>query len=214
MTRHADESLARTLRPAVSQLQALQRNALGPLVVAVDGRSGSGKTTVARLLAEQLDTACVRCDDFFAADIPAAGWDARSPTQRAADCLDWRRLRTEVIEPLRAGHAARWFAFDFEAGARADGSYALRTVPTEQAPRPLVLLDGAYSARPELADLIDYAILVEAPAPLRLARLASRETSRFLEAWHARWGAAEDHYFTSVRPPSAFDVVLRLDGAA
>jgi hypothetical protein len=77
-----------------------------------------------------------------------------------------------------------------------------------------VLLDGAYSARPELADIMDYAILVEAPELLRRSRLAARERPQFLEEWHARWGAAEEYYFTRVRPPSTFDLVLEPDGAA
>ncbi len=183
-------------------------------MVAIDGRSGAGKSTVARRLAEELDAAWVPCDDFFAADIPATGWETRTAAQRAADALDWRRLRGEVIERLRAGQVARWFAFDFEAGVRADGTYAMRAVPTEQAPRPVVLLDGAYSARPELADLIDCAILVVAPASQRRPRLAAREAPRVLEAWHARWDAAEEYYYTIIRPPSTFDIVLRLDGTA
>jgi para-aminobenzoate synthetase len=180
-------------------------------VVAIDGRSGAGKSTVARILAEALEAACIPCDDFFAADVSAAGWDARTPAERAADALDWRRLRREVLEPLRAGRVARWAAFDFVAGARSDGSYGMRTIQTEQAPRPVVLLDGAYSSRPELADLLDCTILVEAPAPVRRARLAAREQPDFLAAWDARWGAAEEYYFTRIRPPADFEIVLRPD---
>jgi len=205
---------ASTLGPVVERLRALQQGASTPLVVAIDGRSGAGKSTVARHLAGELHAALIPCDDFFAADIPASGWDARSPAQRATDALDWRRLRSEVIEPLRTGAVARWFPFDFAAGVRADGTYAMRTVPTEQVPRPVVLLDGAYSARPELADIMDYAILVEAPELWRRSRLAARERPQFLAEWHARWDAAEEYYFTRVRPPSTFDLVLALDGAA
>ena len=37
----------------------------GPLVVAIDGRCGSGKTTVAALLAQRLDCTVLHADDFF-----------------------------------------------------------------------------------------------------------------------------------------------------
>jgi uridine kinase len=210
--KHASSGLIEALEPVASRIRARQRNATAPLVVAIDGRSGAGKSTVASLLTDLLDAACVPCDDFFTADIPAAGWEARTAAERASDALDWRRLRTEVIEPIRAGNTARWLAFDFAAGARPDGTYAMRAVSSEQPPRPILLLDGAYSTRPELADVIDVAILVEAPAPVRLARLAAREAPGFLEGWRARWDAAEEHYFTRVRPASTFDVVLRLEG--
>jgi len=79
---------------------------------------------------------------------------------------------------------------------------------TKRYPAPVIVLEGAYSARPELADLIDLTVLVDAPLQLRLARLAAREAPSFLEAWHRRWDDAEAHYFTHVRPPSSFDLVV------
>ena len=85
---------------------------------------------------------------------------------------------------------------------------ALQAGLTTRAATSIVLVDGAYSARPELADLIDLTVLVEAPSDVRAERLAAREEPAFLAAWLARWGAAEDHYFTVTRPRSTFDVVM------
>ena len=184
------------------------------LVVAIDGRSGSGKSTVAEALAQSIDAGIVPCDDFFAASVSNAEWDRRTPEQRAADAMDWRRLKHEAIEPLRAGRSARWHAFDFLAGPRSDGTYAMQRTATELAPKSVVLLDGAYSARPELADLLDLSVLVEAAPTTREARLAAREKADFLRHWHARWDLAEEHYFGHVRPPSAFDMVLQTDVVA
>lgn len=181
------------------------------LVVAIDGRSGSGKTTVAEAVAQAISAVIVPCDDFFAASVSDEQWDRRTPEQRAADMLDWRRLKREAIEPLRTGLPARWYAFDFLAGPRADGTYPLQTTPTERLPKPVVLLDGAYSTRPELADLLDLRVLVEATSTSRQARLATREAADVLRRWHARWDLAEEYYFRHVRPPSAFDVVVQTD---
>jgi uridine kinase len=184
------------------------------LVVAIDGRSGSGKSTVAAAVAQAIGGVIVPCDDFFTASVSDAEWDRRTPEQRAADAIDWRRLKREAIDPLRTGRAARWYTFDFLAGPRDDGTYPLQITPTERAPKPVVLLDGAYSARPELADVLDLSVLVEAAPTTREARLAAREAADFLRQWHARWDPAEDYYFGHVRPPSAFDVVCRTDGVA
>ena len=195
---------------------AIRACAVSPqrLVVAIDGRSGSGKTTVAAAVAQAIGAVIVPCDDFFAASVSNTEWDRRTPEQRAADAIDWRRLKREAIEPLRTGRPARWYAFDFLAGPRGDGTYPLRRTPTVLAPKPVVLLDGAYSARPELADVLDLSVLVEAASTTRDARLAAREAPEFLRQWHARWDLAEEHYFGRVRPPSAFDVVLHTDGVA
>jgi para-aminobenzoate synthetase len=185
-----------------------------PLVVAIDGHSGSGKSTVAEAVAEAIGAVIIPCDDFFAASVSAVEWDRRTPEQRAADAIDWRRLKREGIEPLRRGCPSRWYAFDLLAGPRRDGTYPMRTTPTERAPKPVVLLDGAYSARPELADVLDLTVLVEAAATTRQARLAAREAAHFLRQWHARWDLAEEYYFRQVRPPSTFDVVIQTDGVA
>ena len=179
-----------------------------PLVVAIDGRSGSGKSTLAALVAPAVGGTIVPSDDFFAATIPDSGWEARTMAERSADALDWRRLRAEALEPLRAGKPAQWRAFDFAGGIRPDGTYAMQSEPTRRPSSSVILLDGAYSAGPALADLIDLAVLIEAPQRLRDARLAARENPRFLAQWHARWDGAEDHYFSDVRPAASFHLVL------
>jgi uridine kinase len=117
-------------------------------------------------------------------------------------------MRLCALDPLRAGQPAGWHPFDFAAGPRADGSHARSAQVTRRDPAPVIILDGAYSARPELDDALDLSVLVEAPAAVRLARLAARETPEFLAAWHRRWDAAEDYYFTHVRPPGTFDLTV------
>jgi uridine kinase len=82
-------------------LSRLLNGAERPIVVALDGRSGAGKSTIAAGLAAALPATVVRTDDFFAAEVSSAGWDARRAAERARDALDWRRLRELALEPLR-----------------------------------------------------------------------------------------------------------------
>src|SRR6185312_15594884 len=181
---------------------------VAPLVVAIDGRSGVGKSILASQLGAVLPASVIPTDDFFAAELTSADWDPRSPRERALDAIDWRRLRRLALDPLLAGRAAVWHPFDFGAGARADGSYAFSSESVRRDAARLIILDGAYSSRPELADLVDVAILVEVPVATRRARLALREAPGFLDAWHQRWDAAEDYYFSAIRPPESFDIVV------
>ncbi len=185
-------------------LAAIERRAIGrdaPLIVALDGRSGTGKSTLAARLAVMVNAVVITCDDFYSGSTDAA-WLARTPQQRAACCIDWRRLRREVVEPLRAGQRARYHPFDF-----AKGSGLARHTITHD-PRPIVILDGAYSGRPELADIVDIAALLELSDGVRRGRLIAREGPAFMAAWHPVWDAAEDHYFTNICPPSRYDFVL------
>jgi len=189
-------------------IDAIQRlNAKKPLFVALDGGSGAGKSTLALLLAKALNSVLIQSDDFYAAHISHDEWEARTPQQRASDVIDWRRLRGEVLEALLAGQAVKWHAFDFET-VHPDGTYAMRMDYVERQPADVILLEGAYSARPELADLITLSVLVDVPVSVRHERLSKRENNDFLASWHARWDAAEAYYFTQVRPKSSFDLVV------
>ncbi len=202
----------------VAALQRWRAGSPAPICVALDGASGTGKSTLAACVASQLDLALIPLDDFFAADIPDHRWDTFTVAERLEQVFDWQRVRENVLLPLRAGQPARWYAFDFVSGLQPDGTYRMQSQPIECAPAAalalgttstaIILLEGAYSAHPALADLIDYTILVEAPAEIRRQRLAAREEAEFLRRWHQRWDPVEDLYFTHVRPPATFDLVI------
>lgn len=170
-----------------------------PYLVALDGRSGVGKSTLAKQLAEALAATLLDGDSFF-----AGGTAVRrdSPEERARGCIDWRRQRA-VLEAVREGRSASYYAFDWQAF---DGR--LETQLTVVAPQPgaLVIVEGVYSARPELSDLFDLRVLVRAPDGLRLARLIAREQG--LSAWERQWHEAEDWYFAHAALPAGFDVIV------
>jgi uridine kinase len=168
-----------------------------PYLIALDGRSGVGKSTLAALIADNVGAAIIDGDDFF-----AGGTAVRSdtPALRAADCIDWTHQRA-VLDVLRQGRAARWRAFDWDAF---DGR--LKSSVTELSPRSVVILEGVYSARPELADLIDMKVLVTLSDAWREARLLAREGS--IGPWERQWHEAEAHYFNEVMPSGRFEVVL------
>ncbi len=103
-----------------------------PFVAAIDGRSGVGKSTLARMLAGTLDAAVIDGDDFYAGGVSLR---SDSPAARAAACIDWPRQRL-VLAALRSGIVTQWRAFDWEVF---DGS--LRDQPTMLAPRAVIILE-------------------------------------------------------------------------
>ena len=195
-------------RVVIARIQQALSRYNRPIVVAIDGGSGAGKSTLARWIESKLDTALIPLDDFFSADIPDWQWDEFSNEEKLKRVFDWDRLRYQVIEPLLRRQTARWRAFDFEAGLRPDGTYGMQQVPKEREPADVILIEGAYSASPALADLVDLAILVDVPVEERHARLEAREESAFLERWHHIWDEVEDLYFNHIRPKNSFDVVV------
>lgn len=173
-----------------------------PLVVAVDGRAGTGKSTLAKELRAFVDITLIEGDDFYAGG-SASEWDAMTPAEKAAHCIDWRRLRTEALEPLLAGKTAAWQPWDWAAESNPDGE------PVQRKPAAVIVIEGVYSARPELSDLVDLTVLVEVPDAERHRQLMGRDGG--LEDWHLRWAEGERYYFAEVRPPEAFDFIVGAD---
>ena len=200
--------LSEARQKVLAAIERLQHTHEMPIVIALDGKSGSGKSTLASLIAEDVHAAVIQLDDFFAANIPDAEWDSRTVEERATDCFEWQRVRSEALEPLISGRAARWYPFDFDAGLRPDGTYGMKSTYVELEPAPVILLEGNFSTGPQLVDLINVTVLVEPPDIERHARLAARDPKDWLDRWHLRWDAVEDYYFTSVRPRGSFDLVV------
>jgi uridine kinase len=177
-----------------------------PLTVALDGGSGSGKSTLAAAVAQPGWLVVIEGDDFYAGG-SAATWDRRTAAEKVASGIDWRR-QYPVLEALRQGRRAHWQPFDWTAADwDADGA-RLSDTWLSCDPAPVVLLDGAYSARPELAPVLDLRVLLDTPAALRKQRVVNRDGADYAEDWFGRWDEAERHYFGTVMPPEAFDVVL------
>lgn len=205
------DALLKECREVVAEIRKLLSCHNRPVVVAVDGGSGAGKSTLASLIQSQLDTALIPLDDFFSADIPDQAWDRFTIEEKLEHVFDWGRLRHRVIDPLLRREVARWQAFDFESGLRADGTYGMQEEPKQREPAEVILIEGAYSAGPQLADLVDLAILVEVPVERRHTRLKAREEREFLRRWHQVWDEVESYYFSEVRPRESFDMVVSLE---
>lgn len=170
-------------------------------VVALDGMSGTGKTTIAKKVAHRLDAVNVLCDDFFTGGRNSL-WAKKSTREMIDNAIDWRRLRREVIEPLKAGKAASWHPFNWKAFGGLDS----KTITAQ--PKQVVILDGAYTARKELSDVVDYTILITLPHEARVRRVIEREGEAYSKDWHDTWQASMDYYFTVMRPPESFDLIV------
>lgn len=68
-----------------------------------------------------------------------------------------------------------------------------------------VILEGVFSSAPQLSSLVDRTVLVDTPEHERIQRLRGRLTQ---EEWSEDWLAAERRYFTEVRPPASFGLVV------
>ena len=173
-----------------------------PVVIALDGRSGTGKTTIANLIAKQFAGIVIGFDDFYPGGTNEY-WDNLDPGERMDQVIDWKKLVETVLRPLLDKQHVSWHPFDV-ATCAGPASFT-----EERDPAQLIILEGQYSNRPELRSLIDYKILVRAADDsVRRQRLVSREGSDFMDDWHPRWDPAEEFYYRELSPDQVFDAII------
>lgn len=173
-----------------------------PVLVGIDGQGGSGKSTFARAVAAEIDGVLVVEGDDFYRDMDDDARAALGPAEGVELYFDWQRLRRQVLEPVRRGdHVLRYQRYDWERAAT--GAWVEHPMPE------VVVVEGVYTLRPQLRDLVDVAVWVEASAETRWQRqLARGENSG---EWIARWVAAEDRYVAEHDPGATAH--LRVAGA-
>ena len=109
-----------------------------PIRLAIEGRSASGKTTLARLLEERYDATVLHMDDFFLQ--PHQRTDAR--LREPGGNVDRERFLEEVLLPLSTEKPIEYRRFDCRA----------KTIepPICLFPKRLTVIEGAYSMHPAL----------------------------------------------------------------
>ncbi|WP_457963617.1 hypothetical protein M1E17_19645 [Arthrobacter sp. D1-29] len=174
------EALVQRLLPAAGQRPNR------PWIVAVDGRSGAGKTTlVNRLLARVPDSDVVHTDDV--------AWHL--------SFFDWAdELREGVLEPLLQGEAVHYRPPGWVARER-PGAIALR------AGRSVVWVEGSGSSRQDLTDLIDASIWVQCDNLEARRRLLARDGQEEQDL-HREWEAQEIPFLLQDRPWERATVIV------
>lgn len=146
-----------------------------PRLVAVDGVDGAGKTMFADAWADHLAAHGVPCtrvgiDSFHRPRVERYGRGRDSPEGFFHDSYDLATFRRVVVEPVVRGDGlVRTAVFDHLTDTPVAG--------TEVAVRPgeVVLVDGLFLLRPELADVWDLSVHLRVPFEVTFARMAVRD---------------------------------------
>ena len=179
-------------------LEVLQRHAKRPLLVAIDGHSAAGKSTLARRIAELVDGVSIVSGDDFYRVMSEDECSGLTPEEGFERYYDWQRLEREVLEPLTAGRTSRYQRYDWTANRLGE------TVTVE--PQGIIVIEGCYSLRLELRPYYHVTFFVETSEAARLER--QRRRGDATEAQLARWDAAEAYHFAKNAPEKGADLVV------
>jgi para-aminobenzoate synthetase len=168
-----------------------------PVIIAIDGRSGAGKTTLAIELAARLrehhKVSLFHLEDIY------PGWNGLA--------AGIERYVSTVLQPLQLGKPAEWVSWDW------NRHYDGETRTTQ--PAEIVLVEGvgaaAEAARPFLAAVI----WADSPEQDRRSRALERDGASYEPYWD-QWAAQEQEWLAADDVPAHADVrvVNRADGTA
>lgn len=158
-------------------------------MLCVDGRAGSGKTTLAGAveagLPHAVTHAVVRLDDIY------PGWAGLDEGVR--------RVARDLVGPLADGRPGRYRRYDWHTGREAEWH--------EVGPVDLLVLEGVGAGALAYADRITTLVWCEASEDVRRSRALARDGDTFAPHWDA-WASAEAALLARERTRDRADLVV------
>lgn len=183
-----------------------------PVLVAVDGVDGSGKTTYAANLAETYQregwpVQVVHLDDYLNPRATRYRLGRHSPEGYFRDTYDLDAFLQHVADPLGPGGSRtivpRWFDYRNDRPAEAE--------PITVAERAVVIVEGMFLHRDELAEVWDVSVFLDVPFEVSVARMALRDGSH-ADPEHPsnrRYVEGQRIYLSSCAPSARATYVVR-----
>lgn len=172
---------------AVTALIDEQLKAKDRLIVAIDGRCASGKTTLAGSLQRHYGCNVIHMDHFFLRP------EQRTPERlhTPGENVDHERFLEEVLCPLRAGRVFSYRPFDCSVQRLSEA--------VEVCPSALTIVEGSYACHSSLWDYYDLHIFLTVDPDLQLHRITGRNGAEKAQVFRSRWIPLEEAYFAEFR---------------
>jgi len=160
------------------------------LIIGIDGVGGSGKTTLAKILQNELNNSViVQMDDIY------------SPQLQASDIS---RIKNQVFLPLKSGKHAKFQIYDW----KTEKLSQWRTIH----PEGTLIIEGVYSLDRQIIDYYDIKIWIEYPPELGFERGVKRDINGDgvdnSDKWKKVWMPLEKKYINEQNPKSKADYVI------
>lgn len=159
------------------------------ILVTIDGPCASGKTTLARRLAEVFQAAVMHTDDYV---IPHAQKTEERLAIPGGNC-DAERIVREILAPWKNENPVRYRRYD----CKADLLLPEETLPENET----LILEGSYCNLPGIREKADVRIFLDVSREVQEMRLRKREAPESLKRFHDRWIPLEEAYFAAYDLP-------------
>jgi dephospho-CoA kinase len=168
----------------------------GNIIVAIEGGSASGKSTLSHMLEEVYGCTVFHMDDFFLR--PEQPTSARFA--EIGGNVDRERFDEEVLQALRENKPVRFRRFDCQTQTLED--------PQIIEPQKITIIEGVYSTHPFFSRYYDLSIFLDIDPDYQRKRILIRNTPYLAERFFHEWIPLENKYFSGTEIKERCDLVL------
>ena len=166
------------------------------IIIAIDGRSGGGKTSLASLLKDKYDCNLSHMDDFF---LPSCQ-KTQERLNEVGGNVDYSRFKEDVMDNLRKDRSFTYQIFDCK----------VQDLTEERSisPKKLNIVEGSYSMHPELIENYDLKIFLDIDDNTQKERIILRNGSQMYEKFRDQWIPLENKYFSHFSIRDKADIII------
>lgn len=186
-----------TAEKILNELKALKKSA--PLIIAIDGRCASGKTTLAALLKEKTGCNVIHADDFFLRKEQRTKQRLEEPGGN----IDYERLEAEVLISLRHTGKCQYRKFDCRTMSLCEEAIVVE-------PAPLTIVEGSYSCHPRLFNYYDFSIFLNVEQDEQIKRILQRNGKEKAENFKNKWIPLEEKYFSAFNISEICNMIITM----
>lgn len=167
------------------------------ILVAIDGNSGAGKSSLAALINDVYDCNVFHMDDFF---LPSE-LKTKERLAETGGNVDYGRLRHEIIMGLQSGQAFQYQPYDCKKQALGQ--------PVSVVPKRLNVIEGVYSLHPTLINNYQLKVFLSVDPVQQRRRIERRNGALMLNRFLQEWIPLEDKYFGEMGVREQSDLVFQ-----
>ncbi|MBQ8624139.1 MAG: uridine kinase [Oscillospiraceae bacterium] len=163
------------------------------VIIAIDGRCASGKTTLAYALKSALGCNVLHMDDFFLRPEQRTKGRLETPGEN----IDHERFLSEVLKPLKKGEEFYYRPFNC--------STLVLDEPVFVPKNKITVIEGSYSCNKALWDYYDLRLFLTVSPEEQMKRIVLRDGKEYSKVFESKWIPLEESYF------KAYDIAARCD---
>lgn len=171
-----------------------------PYIVAIDGLSGAGKTTLVNLLKDSLEKpVIIHIDDHIVER--SKRYDTGQEQWFEYYQLQWdtNYLKEHLYQKLKQSASCLTLPFYL----KDEDTHSNQTM--HLSPNSIIIIEGIFLLREEWKDFYDYIIFLDCPKEIRYERVLQRDTyirdlEERVKKYNKRYWVAEEYYLNTRKP--------------